>query len=153
MDALMAPNSLSNLRRPLDGRPGDELLKLKTSTWGRSRLRHYSRCERMQGWDDAITPCTRHACEFRHPAWLMLQPERTCKCRLWRRQDSDQVTTALSWEPDRWEVLEETFVEPWCFFEGCLGPTGSLPGRPGVHQDVTVGLHPQVGGTFSGAGT
>ena len=34
MDALMAPNSLSNPRRPPAGRPWDVLLKLKTSTWG-----------------------------------------------------------------------------------------------------------------------
>lgn len=49
MEALMAPRTLSNPRRLPAGRPWGVLLKLETSTWGRSRLRHYSRCERMQG--------------------------------------------------------------------------------------------------------
>lgn len=49
MEALMAPSNPSKPRRPPAGRPWGVLLKLKTSTWGRSRLRHCSRCERMQG--------------------------------------------------------------------------------------------------------
>jgi hypothetical protein len=97
-EALTAPNSLSKPRRFPARWPWGVLLKLITSTWGRSRPRHCSRCERSQGWEHAMTPGS-HKCEFRHPAWLMLQPNRTGESRGPGHIGSDRITTAAPTAP------------------------------------------------------
>jgi hypothetical protein len=147
MEALRAPNSLSNRPRLPAGWPWGVLLKLKTSTWGRSRLRLCSRCERSQDGDGTHWPGTHHDCEFRHPAWLMLQRKRRLKCCGSGLVGSDRITTACARAPRQAAAPGKPLLNKGASLRGTSGP-----GRPpGTGRTSRLGCTAVRPGTFSGA--
>ena len=96
MEALMAPSNLSNPRRAPAGGPWGVLLKMVNLHLGAVSAAPLQplRTDAGVGWCHQAG--TRDICEFRHPAWLMLQRGSTGKCRGPGADGSDRITTPCS---------------------------------------------------------